>query len=45
MEEVCIHSRTFYLYLCAMLFASGFSCQKTISMVIPWCPVCDANGP
>ena len=45
MEEVCIHQRTFYLYLRAMLLASGVSCRKTISMVLPWCPVCDANGP
>ena len=44
MEEVCIHRRTFYLYLRAMLLASGFSCRKTISMVIPWCLVCDAYG-
>ena len=28
-----------------MLLASGFSCRKTISMVTPWCLVCDANGP
>ena len=45
MEEVCIHRRTFNLYLCAMLLATGFSCREKISMVIPWCPVCDANGP
>ena len=45
MEKVCIHRRTFYLYLCAMLLASGFSCRKTISMVTPWCSVCDDNGP
>ena len=34
-----------YLYLCAMLFASGFSCLKTTSMVTPWCLLCDSNGP
>ena len=28
-----------------MLLASGFSCRKTISMVTPWCSVCDDNGP